>query len=52
MMYWYREDMKEVKDASDLNSSGRLWKIVEINAMISGKRWPLSDYFPGRLLIN
>ena len=44
--------MKEVKDASDLNSSGRLLKVVEINAMISGKGWPLSDYFPGRLLIN
>ena len=30
MMQWYSEDLKVVKDASDLNSSGRLLKVVEI----------------------
>ena len=31
MMQWYSEDLKVVKNASDLNSSGRLLKDVEIS---------------------
>ena len=32
MMQWYSEDLKVVKDASDLNSSGSLlMKVVEIS---------------------
>ena len=31
MMLWYSADLQVVKDASDLNSSGRLLKVVEIS---------------------
>ena len=37
MKQWYSEDLKVVKDAGDLNSSGRLLQVVEI----SGSSWSM-----------